>query len=175
MSVGKVVRFVVSFGLLCVAILAQETSIDKRALKARTQAFEEQLAREILKVLPSVSVIAEFNFDETSETSQRLKVAIELRLRTNGIPVPEEPGFPSLVFQMHYIEFDGHFFYDLRVQLFEAVVLKRNGLEMITNTWKCKDSGMVLRTPDHERLRVWALDRVDHFCNDYLAANPKQP
>lgn len=186
MSVRKVVRFVVSFGLLCVAILAQESSTNNKETEGDLKAFVERKNREVLKSLPSLSVATNIirrpaldgsdppaRADITSDESRRLKVAIELRLRTNGIPLREGEESPTLWLEVISLNYGKSTVTSMQLTLMEAVALKRNGAEIEAETWESTERIGATPPPDFERLRSWALEIVDQFCNDYFAANPK--
>ena len=169
----RVMRIVVFFfGVLAISSLAQDSH------REIARQSDDRVRREVLKSLTSISVMVRSleDGDETSAANLRLREAIELRLRSNSVVVREGfPRFEVMVFSPLPMTKDGFRTGILRARLMEPVVLERNGVKIIAETWS--DFGtLVAGIGDaDERLRFEVTRLVDRFCNDYLAANPKQP
>ena len=60
------------------------------------------------------------------------------------------------------------------VTLFEDARLVRTSREVKQKSWDSTIAAeKIVDTPSFETARAWILEAVDEFCNDFLAANPK--
>ena len=135
------------------------------------------LSRSFLVRSRSVSVLVTMDgFVESKQWRDQLKTAIELRLRTQGVPVNDKSELPSLSAYFKTIENNGVVAVTAQFELLELVTT-RKGVEFLGPTWGAErhpELGL-LQKREFESVRDLALRYVDEFCNDYLAANPKQP
>lgn len=132
----------------------------------------------LLRNLPPVFVRASLGENMDSTDLQRLKTAIEIRLRDRGIGVVEKPPY-SAVFGCYvfWVGQPGWYTSEISVTLAEAATLNRTGQTVTHESWKSITNGRKTeaKEPTFEQAREWIMAGVDEFCNDYLAANPKQP
>jgi hypothetical protein len=137
-----------------------------------------------------VHVIVDSELEEANAGLQsELQAQIELRLRTVGLRVltleeatrRAEEGvarpLPALGLRVDamvppQMEL---FVFNVRLEFMERVRLERDkSLLLIGVTWQTGYFGSYDMTEPRERLRLRAIDCLDEFCNDYLAANPKK-
>lgn len=173
MKARRIVGLVVLLGLFSVVISAQESIRPKQAGEIESlEAVGKHEDRGVLKGLSSVSVLVGIQGDVASDEARRLQAAIELRLRTNGVPVKE--GSPTLIFAVIRLDPEkGTAGSALTAELFEPVIVKRNGVEAIRQTWAHRGLWWMNPATKFDRLRDITLEIADEFSNDYLAANPK--
>lgn len=159
--------------------IEEKYGADDATVTSMRRAAKKRIYRELVRDLPPVSIVSTFGSEgEDGLNSRRLKTAVELRLRTHGIPVRDDLGTPSLGVQINPLGLGQNptvWHASVKVFLIEKVVLKRNGYEFTTATWGVDDDGYALYMENEfEKWRDVVLERVDAFCNDYLAANATQ-
>ena len=167
--------------LLAVGTLPGQPGTPVELSPAEREAMVKQAKLEPLKQLPGVFVQHVFwQAEGPSEENERLRVAVELRLRNNGIPLQtaddwkKTPGFPWLSCYVSYFKIGPALVARAFVHLQEEVVSVRTSNRLIMSTWE--NSVPRQRLVDgakFEEAREWLLEAVDEFCNDYRAAHPK--
>lgn len=141
--------------------------------------------RDILRGLQGVNVgVILIGLDPDAElrglTKQALKTDVELRLRELGIPVlsleqlDRENGCPCLNLKVRILKNGGLFAYSLDLYLVELVTPSRDPTRtLFARVWNSSLIGTV-GIQNIQQLRKVAIDTVNEFANDYLAANPKK-
>jgi hypothetical protein len=147
----------------------------------------KEMARAPLRGLQGVNVVVEVldpDMKEAGISEEMIQTKIELRLRTSGIKVFSEqerleiPGRPYLYLNLNSVfnkNKDGQLIccsYSLDLSLMEKVLLQRDkSKECYAEIWNTSSVGYAgIRRIDS--IYDYILNKVDVFCNDYLAANP---
>lgn len=138
----------------------------------------------IVSVTIDVSEEHKKEIEDYGLTEEKLKTFTELQLRRNAIKVlpiqnwQKTPSLPMLCVEVwvHPIVLDTMSFAAsyVRIELKEDAFLERNP-KMPVNavTWNNVRRGLVA-TDKLKNMRDVLEDSLDLFCNDYLAANPKE-
>jgi len=117
-------------------------------------------------------------------TGLELRTDVELRLRQSGIKFEgkdweKTQGKPCLLIWVKTLVpkviSNDSVVVDINVELQEDAVLLRNPKIYIpTVTWRRNWLGIITIDGFEDHIRGFIKDSVDQFCNDYLAANPKE-
>lgn len=150
---------------------------------------DDAYRREPLRGLMGVQVVVEEigrDLKNAGISEDAIKTKVELRLRTSGIRVLSEEerqatlGRPYLYVNVTSIvgdrDSDGDplmFACSIDVSLSEDCTLLRFPLSQSAETWECRGVGVV-GSQKARGVYDLVLEYVDGFCNDYLAANPKE-
>jgi hypothetical protein len=147
----------------------------------------KEMDRAPLRGLKGVKVVVEGldpDMKEAGISEEKIQTKVELRLRTSGIKVLSEterlqtPGQPYLYLNLNSLfdkDRDGQLIrcsYSLELSLTEKVLLQRDkSKECYAEIWNMGTVGYAgIRRIDS--IYDYILNKVDAFCNDYLAANP---
>ncbi len=140
-----------------------------------------ELQKKTLEGLEGVKVIVEDMRPEVEQaglTKSSLQTLVELELRKAGIRVLTEEerlktkARPWLYLRVSVVIDDpGSCAFDISLWLNQAVILAGNGSIATATTWDTSRTGTVGKSnipsiKDHVR------EKVEEFCNDFLAANP---
>lgn len=143
-------------------------------------AYDSEVVRETLKGLPGVNVKVE-KLDSGEKragfSESTFRTDVELKLRMAGIRVLSDeeqfqtPGMPWLYLSVSGLhdqpgELDA---FTIQLQLFQVVLLERNGERTGAVTWGTSVVGRG-RLPS---IRNAVKDRVDEFINVWLSVNPR--
>lgn len=137
----------------------------------------DEIAR--LSGMPAVAVLVADSQAWKSNESKRLHTAIETRLRERGVPMAvkktKSPSF--LMCAVSYRRIADLVLLRVVLEMHEEVTINRNKKEFITRVWESQvvPYDEPVTEIDFERVKQRVLEGIDEFCNDYFAANPKQP
>ena len=167
--------------LLGVGSLPGQTKPLEQMSEAEIEALLKQDNLEVIKGLPGVRVHAFWKSLSPSEENDRLQIAVELRLRSNGIPVfatgdqfKNIPGHPTLNCYVSYYTIGSVVVARTGVQLVEEVQSIRTSKIHLLPTWEnTLPRQKLVENLSFEEAREWLFEGVDEFCNSYRAVNPK--
>jgi len=140
-------------------------------------------ARESLKGLPGVTVLIEGIKEDAQAdglSTEAVRTAVELTLRSSGIRILTAsegiatPPAPLLYVNIGTVKSpEGHYAYDVTVQLSQHVALLRRQTIIRGITWQ--SAGVVGMTPRSQIQKViTTVEReVKVFANDFLTVNPQ--
>jgi len=177
-------------GLFSVKIWANsdEKPLEERIAEREFEKLLDNVRRESLMGLDGVAlIIGKMRHVEKfcGLTEMKLQTDVELRLRQSGIKILEgkdwgkTPGKPHLLIWVTtlvpQVISNDSVAVDINVELHEDAVLLRNPKIYIPAvTWRRNWLGIITIDGFEDHIRGFIKDSVDQFCNDYLAANPKE-
>lgn len=184
--------FLVLFAAVCGAVIVSSVLFASNDYEEKERLVSEEF-KKLFKKIESESLVGlngvgvsvaplTLGVEKYGLTTQMLQTDTELQLRRNGIKIisdedlAQEPGGPILfvnVLSKIYEELELAAVY-VKVELKQYVLLKRDPtLVCSCDTWREEGVTLVL-LKDFKNIRETVKDAVDMFCNDYLAANPKE-
>ena len=150
-------------GVLLVGLVGRSEGADKHELES-------------LRGIESFDVVVECLDTESQEhgiTVEKIKTAVELRIKRTGIRVGDKEESYLYVQVTTLWDEAGFFCAAVYVGFNQKVVLKKNKISNFVTTWK---TAYLLKGPTKtasSQIFESINDRIDEFLNDYLAANPK--